>query len=67
MKGGTQDIKEHPWCVGFDWEHPHKHRVVSEHVRPFDREQYEWLPAVSVITAGRETIEANKQSQFDGF
>ena len=42
MKGGFQDIKEHPFCEGLDWEHPERLRVKTE-PRPFDREAHEWL------------------------
>ena len=50
LKGGFQDIKEHPFCKGLDWEHPHRLRVVTE-PRPFDREAHEWLPGEVVLAS----------------
>lgn len=65
MAGGFQDIKDHPFCVGLDWEHPSRHRIVAD-IRPFDVTTQDLLPAVSVIV-GKEPTKDVKQSLFDGF
>ena len=66
MKGGVQDIKDHPFCEGLDWEHPHRLRVDVE-ARPFDRENHDWLPGEVVLAGRTPRIEAGEQRLFDTF
>ena len=66
MKGGFQDIKEHPFCEGLDWEHPERLRVNTE-PRPFDREAHEWLPGEVVLASSAPRQDAETQALFHGF
>jgi len=66
MAGGYQDLKDHPFCAGLDWERPSRHRIVDD-VRPFDITTQDMLPAVSVITSKEGPTKDVKQSLFDGF
>eukprot|EP00908_Phaeocystis_cordata_P018608 Transcript_30074.p2 GENE.Transcript_30074~~Transcript_30074.p2 ORF type:complete len:395 (-),score=89.34 Transcript_30074:119-1303(-) len=66
LKGGFRDIKDHPFCEGLDWEHPHRLRVDVE-ARPFDRESHDWLPGEVVLAGRTPRIEAGEQSWFDTF
>ena len=66
MKGGFQDIKEHPFCEGLDWEHPERLRVNTE-PRPFDREAHEWLPGEVVLASSAPRQDVETQALFHGF
>ena len=66
LKGGFQDIKEHPFCEGLDWEHPHRLQVVTE-PRPFDCEAHEWLPGEVVLASSAPRPDADTQALFHGF
>ena len=66
LKGGFQDIKEHPFCEGLDWEHPERLRVNTE-PRPFDREAHEWLPGEVVLASSAPRQDAQTQALFHGF
>jgi protein kinase X len=66
LKGGFQDIKEHPFCEGLDWEHPERLRVNTE-PRPFDREAHEWLPGEVVLASNAPRQDADTQALFHGF
>ena len=66
LKGGFQDIKDHAFCEGLDWEHPERLRVNTE-PRPFDCEAHEWLAGEVVLASSAPRPDADTQALFHGF